>query len=266
MRKGFTLLELILAVTLVGVMTAVAIMTFRAVTNGWRVSREYMDRLERTDYAIDQLVSGLKCCYYPHGGSQNGEYGFFLTDNGDGDSPRDSDTIEWTKLGSAMVGSSASGDTVHRIQVMVLEEGSDDWGETIERTGLYARVKPHSKVIADDSDDEKKYTFENDELYRPILVAKDVEGFNCRVMKKEPEGGAKKVDKSDWEDTFDESNSVPYKVQLTFYIEKEDPEYRSQKKRIPILRTIALPVHQQSLDGASLPGEETSGKGGGKKK
>lgn len=266
MRKAFTLLELILAVTLVGVMTAVATLTFRAVTNGWRVSREYMDRLERTDYAIDQLVSGLKCCYYPHTGSQNGEYGFFLTDNGDGDSPRDSDTIEWTKLGSAMVGSSARGDTVHRIQVMVLEEGNDDWGERVERTGLYARVMPHAKVITDETEDEKEFTFASDEYYRPILIAKDVEGFNCRVMKKAPEGGDQKVDKSDWEDEFPESNSVPYKVQLTFYIEKEDPEYRSQKKRIPLLRSITLPVHEQSLDGAALPGDETSSKGGGSKK
>ena len=63
MKRGFTLLELIMAVTLLGVMTAVTFATFRAVTNGWRVSREYLDRLERTDYALDQLVSGLKCAY-----------------------------------------------------------------------------------------------------------------------------------------------------------------------------------------------------------
>lgn len=265
MKRGFTLLELILAVTLVGVMTAVAIMTFRAVTNGWRVSREYMDRLERTDYAIDQLVSGLKCCYYPHEGSQNGEYGFMLTNNGDGDSPDDSDVIEWTKLGSAMVGSSASGDTVHRIQVMVLEAGNHDWGEEIERTGLYARVKPHSKVIVEETEDEDEFTFKNEELYRPVLVAKDVEGFDCRVVKKKPEGKDKKADKSDYEEEFAESNSVPYKIQLTFYIEKEDPEYRSRRTRIPILRTLTLPVHEQSLDGAALPGDAAGKRGGARK-
>lgn len=252
-----------LAVSLLGVMTVVTILTFRAVTNGWRISREYVDRLERTDYAIDQLVSGLKCAYYTHSGEQSYDYGFQLTDNGDGEDPRDSDVIEWTKKGSALIGGSSTGDAVHRIQVMVLEAGDRTWGEEIEKTGLYARVKPMSKVIPEKSGrDEDEFSFANDELYRPILIAKDVEGFNCRVLPKEPDPNSKerKLDKSDWEDEFDASNSLPYKVQLTLMVLKEDPEYRSRKQRVPILKVIRMPVHEQSLDGAALPSEESRDK------
>lgn len=261
-RPAFTLVELMLAVVLLGVMTTISILTFRAVTNGWRVSREYMDRLERTDYALDQLVSALKCAYYPHSGSQNGEFGFVLTDNGDGDSPRKSDTIEWSKKGTALIGSDSSGDAVHRLQLMVLEKGSDDWGVKIERTGLYARVKPHAKVMIEDGStkDEKDFGFDSDERYFPMLVAGDVDGFNCRVLKEPPQNDTRgKEDKSEWEDEFAESNAVPYKVQLTFYIEKEDPEYRSRKIRIPLLRTVRMPVYEQSKDGAALPGEGEDG-------
>ena len=269
-RPAFTMLELIMAVTLLGVMTAVSIMTFRAVTTGWRVSREYVDRLERTDYAIDQLVSGLRCAFYPHGGEQSFDYGFMLTDKGDGDSPRDSDVIEWTKKGPAMVGGSAAGDAIHRIQVMVLEEGDTTWGERIERTGLYARVRPMAKVIPSSNStriSREGFTFGNDELYRPILVAKDVDGFNCRVQATEPSGmeSGKREDKDAYEDEFSASNTVPYKVQLTFYVEKEDPEYASRRQRIPILRSVRMPVHEQSLDGAAMPGGGKSD-GGGKKK
>ena len=255
-RRGFTMLELIRAVVLLGIMTTLSIMTFRAVTNGWRVSREYMDRLERTDYSLDQLVSALKCAYYPHSGEQSGEYGFMLTDGGDGDSPRSSDTIEWSKRGTALIGADSSGDAVHRIQLMILEEGNDDWGSKIERTGLYARVKPHAKVLIEDDStkEEEDFGFESDEYYRPILVARDVDGFDCRVMKEPPSDDDFKVDKTAWEDEFTQSNAVPYKVQLTFYIDKEDPEYRSRKTRIPILRTIKMPVYEQSTDGAKLPG------------
>lgn len=271
LKKGFTLIELMLAVSLLSVMTVVTILTFRAVTNGWRISREYVDRLERTDHSIDQLVSGLKCAYYTHTGEQSYEYGFSLIDNGDGDSPRESDVIEWTKKGPAMIGGSATGDAVHRIQVQVLEEGDRTWGEEIEKTGLYARVKPMAKVIEDTSGhfDADEFNFESDELYRPILIAKDVEGFNCRVLAKEPEDTGKnaKIDKSDWEDEFTASNSVPYKIQLTLYILKEDPEYRSRKTKVPLLRTIRMPVHEQSLDGSALPDDESGGtrKGGQKK-
>ena len=259
-RPGFTMLELILAVTLLGVMTTVSIVSYRAITTGWRVSRDYVDRLERTDYALDQLVSGLKCAFYPHAGEQNADYGFMLTDNGDGDSPDDSDVIEWTKKGPALIGGSATGDAVHRIQVRVLEEGDSDWGERIERTGLYARVRPMAKVMPSSTShtDEDEFTFANDELYRPVLIAKDIEGFNCRVQEKRPETKDAKgrEDKDAYEDEFASSNSLPYKVQLTFYVLKEDPDYASRKQRVPIVRVVRLPVHDQSLDGAALPGDE----------
>lgn len=268
MRRGFTMLELLMAVMLLGMMSVVSIVTYRAVTNGWRVSREYMDTLQRTDYALDQLVSGLKCAYYPHFGEQSYDYGFVLTDNGDGDSPRESDVIEWTKKGPALVGDSASGDATHRIQVRVLEEGDSSWGERIEKTGLYARVKPMAKVIVESTSirSADEFSFANDELYRPVLIAKDVDGFNCRVQEKEPEDSekGKKEDKETFEDEFSASNAVPYKVQLTFFVQKEDPEYASRRQRVPLMRIVRMPVHEQSLDGATLPnGTKTSS--GGKK-
>lgn len=273
MKRGFTLIEILMAVMLLGVMTVIAIVTFRAVTTGWRVSREYVDRLERTDYALDQLVSGLKCAVYPHNGEQSYDYGFVLTDNGDGDSPRSSDMIEWTKRGGALVGGSAAGDGTHRIQVRILEEGDSSWGERIERTGLYARVKPLAKVMpsTNSTGDEEKFSFSNNELYRPVMIAKDVDGFNCRVQATEPNDsdGKKKEDREAYEDEFNASNSVPYKVQLTFYIQKEDPEYASRKIRIPIMRVVRLPVHEQSLDGAVLPSDSKDGggaKSGGRKR
>lgn len=265
MKRGFTLVELLLAVLLLGMMSVVSIVTYRAVTNGWRVSREYMDTLQRTDYSLDQLVSGLKCAYYPHNGEQSYDYGFQLTNNGDGESPRESDVIEWTKKGPALVGGSSAGDATHRIQVRVLEEGDSTWGERIEKTGLYARVKPMAKVMPGSSShtDADEFTFANDELYRPVLIATGVEGFDCRVQAKEPEdvGGNKKEDKDAFEDEFDASNSVPYKVQMTFYVEKEDPEYASRRQRVPILRVVRLPVHEQSLDAATLPGNEKESRG-----
>ena len=89
-----------------------------------------------------------------------------------------------------------------------------------------------------------------------------MDGFNCRVLKEPPQQDSRgKEDKSEWEDEFAESNAVPYKVQLTFYIEKEDPEYRSRKIRIPLLRTVRMPVYEQSKDGAALPGDGDGDRG-----
>ena len=261
MRRGFTMIEMLLATVLVGVLTAFSIMTFRSVSHGWQVSADYLDKMQRTDYALDQVVSGLRSMYYPHDGSQNAKYGFVLTDNGDGQDPRRSDVIEWSKLGSALVGTkSDKADSVHRVQVMVLEEGDDDYAEPIQKTGLYARIMRDSALGEDRDEDDVDLTFGNAELYQPMLIADGVTGFNCRVLKTAEEAesaasGAKDVknDTKKFEDEFAESNSVPYKVELTFQIEKPDDNFRSQTKRAPLVRIVRIPIHEQSLDGAAPP-------------
>ena len=184
MTRGFTMIEMLLATVLIGVLTAFSILAFRAVSHGWQVSADYLDKMQRTDYALNQVVSGLRSMYYPHDGSQNAKYGFVLTNKGDGDDPRRSDIIEWSKLGSAIVGTkNDKADSVHRVQVMVLEEGDNDFAEPIQKTGLYARIMRDSALGEDNDEDGTDLTFGNDELYQPILIADGVTGFNCRVLK-----------------------------------------------------------------------------------
>ena len=271
MRRGFTMIEMLLATMLVGVLTTFSVLTFRSVSHGWQVSADYLDKMQRTDYALNQVVSGLRSMYYPHDGSQNEKYGFMLTNNGDGEDPRRSDVIEWSKLGSALVGTkSDKADSVHRVQVMVLEEGDDDYAEPIQKTGLYARIMRDSALGEDKDEDDTDLTFGNDELYQPILVADGVTGFNCRVLAKAEDAeaaGAKdnENDKKKFEDEFSESNSVPYKVELTFQVEKPDENFRSQTRRAPLVRIVRIPIHEQSLDGAEPPGKEGKDKKSGGK-
>ena len=270
-RRGFTMIEMLLATILVGVLTTFSILTFRSVSHGWQVSADYLDKMQRTDYALNQVVSGLRSMYYPHDGSQNEKYGFVLIDKGDGEDPRRSDVIEWSKLGSAIVGTkNDKADSVHRVQIMVLEEGDNDYAEPIQKTGLYARIMRDSALGEDKDEDDTDLTFGNEELYQPLLVADGITGFNCRVLKKaeDAEGsGAKdnENDKKKFEDEFAESNSVPYKVELTFQIEKPDDNFRSQTKRAPLVRIVRIPIHEQSLDGSAPPGGEGKEKKGGKK-
>ena len=182
MRRGFTLVEILLAVLLLGVVTVVTMMTFNAVTHGWQASTDYLDKMQRTDFALNQVVSGLRSLYYPHNGEQSYDYGFVLYNNGEGENPRDSDVIEWSKRGSAIIGSkSAAADTVHRVQLMVLEEGNHDYIDPIEVTGLYARHCPDVTLRPKDNPDDIDFTFQNDEMYQPVLIADGIAGFNSRA-------------------------------------------------------------------------------------
>ncbi len=254
-RGGFTLLEILCAVALVGVVTALSVSTYYSISRSWQASTDYMDKMQRTDFALNQLISGLRSMYYPHDGQQSYDYGFALFDGGNGEDPRRSDIIEWSKTGAAIVGNKSSvADTVHRVQVMILEEGNHDWQEEIEVTGLYARHCPD--VALRPKDDEVDYTFGNEEMYQPVLIADGIVGFNCRVLKDEASATGDAGSPA-FEDAWDASNSVPYKVELTFHV--RDPEVASYRSNTaPLMRIVRIPVYEQSQDGAAPPGDETA--------
>lgn len=256
-RRAFTMVELLLAVMLVGVITTVCVFTFNAVSRGWQISTDYMDKAQRTDYALNQVILGLRSMYYPHDGRQDERYGFVLTNNGDGEDPRSSDVIEWSKTGSAIVGNKSSvADTVHRVQVMILEEGDRSYRDEVEVTGLYARQCPDAALRPADDASEIDYSFANDEMYQPVLIADGVVGFNCRVLKTADEVEAES-DKRMFDDEFAESNAVPYKVELMFRM--ADPDGRSYRSNTaPVMRIVRIPIHEQSLDGASPPSAESA--------
>ena len=266
--SGFTLIEMLLATLLVGVLTALSVLVFQSISRSWQVSTDYLDKLQRTDYALNQVISGLRSMYYPHDGKQSADYGFVLENRGEGDRPDKSDVITWSKTGPAIVGTkNAIADTVHRVQVMVLEEGDDDYAEPIQRTGLYARLCRDAAIVPKDDADGTDYTFANADLYQPVLVADGVVGFNCRVLATADAAtsstAANKAenDRKKFEDEFTASNAVPYKVELTFFVEKADETFRSRRDRAPLVRIVRIPIHEQSLDGAATPGgaEEKGG-------
>ena len=256
MKKGFTLVELMLATALIGVVTVLCVMTFSAVSNGWQASMDYLDRMQRTDYAVNQLVIALRSAYYPS--SQNENYRFFDPYEREGNRPGDSDIIEWTKKGSALIGSeSAMADSVHKVRVMVLEEGDTEDGdddeftrfkfrEPIKKTGLYARafVDP---ALAGASDDEKT-TNSRDYYQQPVLIADGVVGFRCRTLKEKPssESGSSgkkgSFQKDDLEDAY-KDGKYPYLVELTIFIERNDSGFLSQGEKVPIVRVVELPIY-----------------------
>lgn len=270
-HRAFTMIELLLAVLMVGVITALVTMTFSAITGGWQASADYIDKLARTDYALDRISASLKSCYYPHGGSQDYAYGFYLDDKGDGSRVEKSDIVSWrTKSKDTVSSTDAHADSVYRVQFLMLEEGDNDYAIPIKKTGLYSRTRIDEELAPKDDADEDDFTFENKKLYPPQLISDAISGFNCRVMKEPPSKDTKRGenDESAFEDTFEASNSVPYKVELTFYLaDREHKNYR--RKAAPIMKIIRIPLYEQSLSGSETPSQAAKSKqssGGGRKK
>ena len=284
MRRAFTLIELLLATMLVGVLTTLSILTFQAVTHGWQASTDYLDKMQRTDYALNQLIIALRSAYWPEsgdtgsskaekttkGGGNKGEernqYGFYDPYDREGERPSDSDIIEWTKKGSALIGSeNVMADSVHRVRVMILEEGDTEDGdddkferfkfrEAVKKTGLYARafVDPGLASSGEEKDDAREY------YPQPTLVADGVVGFRCRTIKEPP---SKTNDKSRKKGGYDkdsdavqdkyEDSGFPYAVELTLFMEKRDDEFLSQKEKSTVVRVIKIPVYEHSQGGST---------------
>lgn len=169
-----------------------------------------------------------------------------LLDNGDGENVSESDMVEWTKLGNAIIGDkSTMGETSHRVRMWVEESREKD-----EPGGLWVRIWNPDLFVQDDNS-----RFDEDEFGEEFLLVEDVIGFDCQVQK-----DAKEVEsdgKPKWEETWDSSNSIPYRVKITFRM--KPPEKGDDP--LPILRVVEIPVSGLSQNPFSLDG---STKGGGR--
>ena len=280
------MIELLLATMLVGVLTTLSILTFQAVTHGWQASTDYLDKMQRTDYALNQLIIALRSAYWPDSAAGQSEsktggkgadpsksrntYGFCDPYDRGGERPSDSDVIEWTKKGSALIGSeSVMADSVHRVRVMILEEGDTEDGdddkfekfkfrEPIRKTGLYARAFVDPALASDTSEKDDAH----DVYPQPTLVADGVVGFRCRTIKEPPsktndksrkKGGYDK-DADTVKDTY-EDKGFPYEVELTLFMEKRDDEFFSQKEKSTVVRVVKIPIYEHSQGGSTGGGK-----------
>ncbi len=225
-RRGFTLVEIVMAITILAVMMLISFFSFDAIVSSWRAGQEMSNTLGQADYVIDQMVSGLRSSYYPAIGRQDYKYGFQLIDNGEDASARDS--ISWVKMGSALVGEECGfSESPHRVSLSVFEGDRD--GKT--EKGLALRAWRIDLQLED---------FKPEESVKEFILAPRVIGFNCRVLDKTQ---PKKNDLPNWQDEWKFSNSIPKAVELTLYMEPikrdDDP--------LEIKRIVEIPMSDLSL-------------------
>ena len=246
-RRGFTLIELLMAVIITAIMMTVCFITFNTTIRCWQRSAAMADTVRNAEYALTQVVSGLRSAYYPTTGKQDDSYGFQLYDNGD--DPEDSDTIQWIKLGTAIVGNrSQLSETPHTVRLWVQKEGRNGPG------GLWVKAG-RLDLLAEDENVE--VDFNDDEQFEPYPLIDGIQGFDCKVQSKpdsvEGDGTPK------WEDTWDTSNSIPYRVKLTFWMQPTE----KRGDPVPIMRVVEIPLWDISQNPVTVSSEDGEGTVGG---
>ena len=229
MRRGFTIVELMLAVLILSIITIISTWTFHTIIRNWTLSTEMADNVQRTDYALAQITSALRSAYFPTSGEVSDADGFQLEDNNPRNEPDESDMIAWTKLGPAIVGrNSRFAKAAHHVSLYVVEPGKSDV-EAYANGGLVCDVIGEKKFRPDDFDEDDLDNWDH------FVLSENVQGFNCRVLDKDQPF---KDDQANWQDRWDTSNCIPRRVQLTFWMKPIDDE----KESYPIVRVVEIPL------------------------
>lgn len=215
---GFTLLEMLLAVTILSVVATVTFMTFSAATSAWQRGSALVDRIHHGDFVINQLMMALRSAYYPDGQGVLPAYGFWHKNDGSG--PYASDEISWVKLGGALVGSDQLyAESPHRVRFFL----------TRDRQGRRAAAVVSWRIDGQPDD------FDPDRL-EPVFLSTRVQGFSCRAAWTLTRDG-----EIDWHDEWPETNRIPSAVEITLYIDPVMPDMPPvELKRIVGLRTAEI--------------------------
>lgn len=233
-RRGFTLLELVMAIMILSIMTLLSFFCFDAVVQSWQAGIEMSDTMGQADYVMEQMASGLRSAYYPDTGAQVDDYGFQFSDGGEGPEARDG--ISWVKTGRALVGEDCGfAESPHRLDLWVADGGRD------ELSGLVIRAWRVDLQL-----DE----FEPAQDASSIALSPRVIGFNCRMLDKDQ---PIKDKEPNWQDSWDYSNCIPKAVEVTLYMKpvKEDDE------PIEVKRIVEIPLFDLSQNPRKKGGSQT---------
>ncbi len=193
---GFTLLEVLLSITILSVVSSVTFMAFSAASLAWQRGTALADRLHHGDFVMNQLVMGLRSAYYPDAEGDVPAYGFQHRDRGDGAGAQDE--ISWVKLGGALVGrDQAYAESPHRVRFLMADDASGRRSAAVVSWRLEGQP--------DDFDPD---------VLPPVFLSNRVDGFTCRAAWEMNDDG-----EWDWQDEWSETNRLPRTVEITLYIE-----------------------------------------------
>ncbi len=194
-KLGFTLIEILLALSLLSVISVVTYLTFNTSLRAWKKGTSMTDNLHHGDYVVEQLEMALRSMYYPESRPGN-MYGFWHEDNGSDESA--SDVISWVKLGTSLVGADCSFvDSPHRVKFYL---DTDDEGRSVVTVKAWQLLGQPEE-------------FDPEEDVEAFHLSRKVIGFDCRAAYRIMD------DEIDWSDEWEETNRIPTVVEITLYLE-----------------------------------------------
>jgi len=207
METGFTLLEVLVALTLMTTAFALIWGVFSSMLGAWRRGGEVLDRLHRGDFVFDRLEASLRsAAWYP---SQPARYGFRLeTAGGETDAE---DVFSWVTVSDAFQPRGKTHSEGMRRLTLRMEDGPK--GDRV----LAVRAQ---HVLAD----PEKLGDEDEDL---LTAIPEVRGVRCEIYYKEDK---------EWRGEWTDTNALPERVRVTLSLEP----LKEEKKPVVLQRIILL--------------------------
>lgn len=206
-RQGFTLIEILVAMTILATVMAIVGQTFYTTMRAWRKGEQLTEELHHGDFVMEQLVVALRSAAYFE--TAPDKYGFRLENESGGRYP--ADVISWVKSGTAfMPDESPLSHGLHRVEMTIDENEEGDDCVTV-------RAYPH---LADEEEIEEAEAW---------YLSSVVKGLDCWVYIPEDE---------DWDEEWEDTNRVPGLVEIRLYM---DP-LEEFGEPVMIRRSIQIPV------------------------
>jgi prepilin-type N-terminal cleavage/methylation domain-containing protein len=211
---GFTLIEILVAITIVALAMTVASFTFTTATKAWRRGTTLVDSIHHGDFVVDQLSMALRSAYYPDAGGTHGEYGFVVRA---GEGGGGADIVSWVKLGSALVGKGCPfAGSPHRVEVTVERHPDGNDALAVRAWRLQGQTEEF---------DPKKDV-------EPVYLSRGIRGFTCRTAMRGEDG------ELEWPEVWEETNRLPLVAELTVHM---DP-LEEGGPPVEVKRVVAVPA------------------------
>jgi prepilin-type N-terminal cleavage/methylation domain-containing protein len=203
-KVGFTLLELLIAISIMSMIFATCYLAFSSTLNAWRRGSEYLEKQHHSEYVQGQILSALRSAVFSPDSTLN--YGFWHTDHISDGIPNDE--ISWVTASSAFASEPLTY-APHRLYLNV--------DHSLDEPALAAKV--HFHFANEDEMEKAEYQ----------TISRGINGINCRFYDAMNE---------EWDDQWESTNTIPRQVEITLYAPPAD----EGEEPITFTRIIRIPV------------------------
>jgi prepilin-type N-terminal cleavage/methylation domain-containing protein len=217
-KAGFTLLELIVAITILTIAMSIAFQAFNSTIRGWKRGNEVIESIHHGDFAMRQCASALNSMIYFQ--DERKRYAFRFEKELSSSLPTD-----WISFVTSSPYFLHPNDPLaegpHRLQLFIQD---DEYGNP----ALHSISMPALS-------DEDEFIDEYDPA--PYLISRSVQGLEILIYDFENE---------EWTDKWDFDNRIPKRLLVSFFVTSENEEEESviysRVFNIPVAESIDQPL------------------------